>query len=277
MQAAAGAQRQYTVTRPPPTLAHLDLPTARKKKKTKGQASAAPKPYLALAPNPISTLTQEEIEAMASRSMVLPSTYVRTSKPSTSQVSATGPFAPAKKKKYAAGLLAPPAIMPGGQTARPRLQSSNSAGAVPRRSSERVETLARPERAERQERGDASRATSATPGLNESRRRPLDRTRSSDRLRDIGGNNASMMSLGHLGQIFGSDPMAQTPPAAPAPEPQQRRRRRVVRGEEGGRPRRPTVSSREEGRAMGLARGASMRRMNVWDGKYSPLRNQEYI
>ncbi|KAL7422718.1 hypothetical protein Q5752_002010 [Cryptotrichosporon argae] len=39
------------------------------------------------------------------------------------------------------------------------------------------------------------------------------------------------------------------------------RRRRVVSGTQ----RTLTVSSREEGRAMGLARGASMRRFNVWD------------
>ena len=42
-----------------------------------------------------------------------------------------------------------------------------------------------------------------------------------------------------------------------------------MRGETGGLARRPTVSSREEGRALGLARGASMRRLNIWDGESS--------
>lgn len=31
------------------------------------------------------------------------------------------------------------------------------------------------------------------------------------------------------------------------------------------------MSSREEGRAMGLARGASMRRVNVWDGMFASI------
>jgi hypothetical protein len=90
-----------------------------------------------------------------------------------------------------------------------------------------------------------------------------------------------MTSLGHLGRIMESDPPAtidergsgtQTPVAVPAT----RRRRRIVRGDGDGDgvggpgvSRRLTVSSREEGRAMGLARGASMRRLNVWDGRSS--------
>lgn len=60
--------------------------------------------------------------------------------------------------------------------------------------------------------------------------------------------NQSMASLGVLGRIMENDP-----------EP--RRRRRVVREER----QMPVVSSREEGRALGLARGASMRRLSVWD------------
>ena len=86
----------------------------------------------------------------------------------------------------------------------------------------------------------------------------------------MGAGNPSMTSLGQLGRIMETDPQAagddrnQTQTPAPA-----RRRRRIVRadGEEGqGVSRRLTVSSREEGRAIGLARGASMRRLNVWDG-----------
>lgn len=109
------------------------------------------------------------------------------------------------------------------------------------------------------------------------------RRRSEERLRDIGQVNASIVSLGQLGQILENDgsphpagaPLrddAATPtPAtmqaqqdAPAPAPR-RRRRTIVRRDE-GLIRRPTVTSREEGRALGLSRGASMRRVNVWDG-----------
>lgn len=59
---------------------------------------------------------------------------------------------------------------------------------------------------------------------------------------------------------------------APAVPAATRRRRRIVREVEDEGPgisRRLTVSSREEGRAIGLARGASMRRLNVWDGGLS--------
>lgn len=99
------------------------------------------------------------------------------------------------------------------------------------------------------------------------------RRRGEERLRDVGAVNASVTSLGQLGQILESDP---TDPssnqnqagAGGAAGPAQRRRQRIVRGETGGGlSRRLTVSSREEGRAMGLARGASMRRLNVWDGE----------
>ncbi|KAL1409866.1 hypothetical protein Q8F55_003865 [Vanrija albida] len=46
---------------------------------------------------------------------------------------------------------------------------------------------------------------------------------------------------------------------------QQRRRGRVVNQEGSSLARRLTVTSREEGRAIGLSRGASMRRVNLWD------------
>ena len=89
------------------------------------------------------------------------------------------------------------------------------------------------------------------------------RRRAEDRLRDLAAANASTSSLGQIGRILASD---QVPEEQSAP---QRRRRRIVRGETGGLARRPTVSSREEGRALGLARGASMRRLSVWDGESS--------
>jgi len=80
-----------------------------------------------------------------------------------------------------------------------------------------------------------------------------------------------MTSLGHLGRIMETDTI---PGDDRNPTPAPRRRRRIVREveEEGpGLNRRLTVSSREEGRAIGLARGASMRRLNVWDGQSSCL------
>jgi hypothetical protein len=68
-----------------------------------------------------------------------------------------------------------------------------------------------------------------------------------------------------------SDSPAEERTTTPAPAAT-RRRRRIVREVEEGEPagisRRLTVSSREEGRAIGLARGASMRRLNVWDGAF---------
>jgi hypothetical protein len=95
--------------------------------------------------------------------------------------------------------------------------------------------------------------------------------RRTDRLRQTGqghaAGNASMTSLGHLGRIMESDTQGQGEDRNPTPAP--RRRRRIVReveDEAAGLNRRLTVSSREEGRAIGLARGASMRRLNVWDG-----------
>lgn len=71
-----------------------------------------------------------------------------------------------------------------------------------------------------------------------------------------------MASLGVLGRIMESDPVQGTTEAAPA----QRRRRRVIRTD--ARVSQPPVSTAEEGRAIGLARGASMRRLSVWDGMF---------
>lgn len=86
----------------------------------------------------------------------------------------------------------------------------------------------------------------------------------------MGAGNPSMTSLGQLGRIMETDPQAAGDDRNQTQTPAPRRRRRIVRAdeEEGqGVSRRLTVSSREEGRAIGLARGASMRRLNVWDGK----------
>jgi len=110
-------------------------------------------------------------------------------------------------------------------------------------------------------------------GAGSSTSRPSEGRRRTDRLRQTGqghaAGNASMTSLGHLGRIMESDTPGQGDDRNPTPAP--RRRRRIVReveDEGAGLTRRLTVSSREEGRAIGLARGASMRRLNVWDGTY---------
>ena len=212
-------------------------------------------PYLAVAPCPVSSLSASRIDELATSSsrsqLVLPSSYIRSNQSSspapgrTAQgMNAAGQNEGGRRKGYAAGLLSPPAIMPGGQSLPPRVQGTFSPLQNPRkRSAERV-------------------GVGGTPDAGPSRRR------SEERLRDIGRINASMMSLGVLGQIMESDPATDPSPApTPAPAPQ-RRRRRIVRGDDGGgSQRRLTVSTREEGRALGVARGASMRRTNVWDGQ----------
>ena len=196
-----------------------------------------PTPYLALAPSPLTTVastpTPYTFPTTTQSSLVLPSTYKRGKQSplslAPSNSSNAGPST--SRTGYAAGLLAPPTIMPGGQAAPPRVQGgAEPALGARRRSAERV-------------------------GVGGSRRE--------DRLRNMESANASMSSLGQLGQILESEQM---PEEQNAPLPQ-RRRRRIVREESGGLTRRPTVNSREEGRALGLARGASMRRLNVWDGR----------
>ncbi|OCF39810.1 hypothetical protein I317_06362 [Kwoniella heveanensis CBS 569] len=159
------------------------------------------------------------------------------------------------RPKYVTNLLSPPAIIPGGTSSTPRIQAQPPANPR-RRSGER-------------ERGGGPRTR-----------------RSEERLRDLVNVNASLTSLGQLGRILESDPTSnagerERERGRPEEEEEQeaglaqareavqqanRRRRRIVRGENGtGVVRRLTVSSREEGRAIGLARGASMRRTNVWD------------
>jgi hypothetical protein len=191
-----------------------------------------PQPYLALAPSPLHYITApvtHQNPAPSRTPLVLPSTWRRTEEAERAKT----PKPPSKPRKgYAAGLLAPPTVVPGGQAATPRvLATGESSGIVPvviRRTS-REQLRPRP----------------GEEGL-----RPL-------------RGNASVLSLGQLGQIMEADPVVETPENTP-----QRRRRRIVRGEDGGTvARRLTVTSREEGRALGLARGASMRRLNVWDGE----------
>ena len=209
-------------------------------------------------------LSQSRIDELAGAprpSMVLPSSYTRSSPyPANSSAGpsreAAQPSPNPRRRKYAAGLLSPPAIMPGGTSATPRIQGQSSPLVAPlnprRRSADRVGV------------GGATQPVVLPAG---GRSGMATRQRSSDRLREVGQANPSMMSLGHLGQILESDPTQ--PAAAPANDREERgegrRRRRVVR-EDGTLRRRLTVTTREEGRALGVARGASMRRTNVWDG-----------
>lgn len=220
------------------------------------ESGPIPQPYLALAPKPLSTISRSYSQTLAASNLVLPSSFRR---PATASSSAnvvgtsSGDAGPStsrnrerERERFANGLLAPPTIRAGGS-------STPNAG-----------------------RRERERDRPVSPGnVNNSgagRRRV-------DRVRGLGAGNPSMTSLGHLGRIMESDPPAtidergigtQTPAAVPTT----RRRRRIVRGDGDGDgvggpgvSRRLTVSSREEGRAMGLARGASMRRLNVWDGR----------
>ncbi|RSH85172.1 hypothetical protein EHS25_004979 [Saitozyma podzolica] len=181
-----------------------------------------PQPYLAVAPAPVSTISRSALNELASASqtqLILPSSYTRSRNarasvpdgetPGLASTSTSPPplQAPAPRRGYAAGLLAPPSIMPGGSSAIPRIQGDGPTPQIPRRRS-------------------AERILESDP----------------------------------------TDPASNQAGAGGAAGPAQRRRQRIVRGETGGGlSRRLTVSSREEGRAMGLARGASMRRLNVWD------------
>ncbi|KAK8850395.1 hypothetical protein IAR55_004313 [Kwoniella newhampshirensis] len=210
-----------------------------------------PRPYLALAPSPVSTLSPSAIDQLASAAqLVLPSSYLRSSnspsatfndagagpsRPTTASGNAVGAGNGGRRSRYAAGLLSPPTIVPGGSSSTPRIQGQQVPANPRRRSADRDR-----------------------PGQ-------LSVRRSEERLRNLHQANPSMSSLGQLGQIFESGRLPDMPEEERPVTSQQRRRRRIVRNEAGGLTRRPTVSSREEGRALGLARGASMRRTNVWD------------
>lgn len=227
-------------------------PRKKPKTTTPGPFSAAapiiqgpiPQPYLALAPSSVTSFTASTpytFPTPARSTLVLPSNYKR-GKPSSASLTSSTPSntGPSNlRNQYGAGLLAPPTIMPGGQSAQPRIQ-----------------TVAAPPQT-------ARRRTAERVGVGG--------RRSEDRLRDVAVANASMSSLDQVPQIQETERIqeetveALAPAQTPAQQPQ-RRRRRIVRGEEGGLTRRLTVTTREEGRALGLARGASMRRLNVWDG-----------
>ncbi|TYJ55619.1 hypothetical protein B9479_003651 [Cryptococcus floricola] len=193
-----------------------------------------PRPYLVRAPSPISNTPHNRLAEM-----LLPSSFTRPQEGPSAQIlggaavgaGGSGRERVQKKKKasrYAQGLLAPPSIVPGGVPAAPRVQHQQL----------------------RDRRRGEDRLGRHAGG-----------TTSQTRLQDLPAGNPSQTSLGHLATILGADPVAAEQDPAPA-----RRRRRIVRGEEEeGLRRRVTVSSREEGRALGVARGASMRRRNVWD------------
>ncbi|OXG34213.1 hypothetical protein C367_00821 [Cryptococcus neoformans Ze90-1] len=248
-----------------------------------------PRPYLALAPSPISSMSPS-----AADRMILPSHFIRQSQvqsqsqghqvqpaaeagpgPSTSTFtlnaagSSVQPQAHAqaepqgkgkgkekgkkKRTRYASGLLSPPAVVPGGTPGVPRVQVYSQPG----------------KRRNRNPNAGAETAGIRTgAGLGVSRDGP---SASRTRLDTLQTHNPSQISLGQLGQVLNSDPASYDTPGEPPQQAQQpqRRRRRVVTGdtneEGGGLRRRLTVSSREEGRALGVARGASMRRRNLWD------------
>lgn len=277
----------------PPPLLNMRSPNrlARKpRKKPRSSTQPAvkgpiPTPYLAVAPSPVSSLSQSRIDQLAgasTRPMILPSSFSRPrASPLASGTASPGPSRPStaiglvgtataapKRKGYAAGLLAPPTIMPGGTVAMPRIQGRNEASPADnrRRSTDRLNSSGA---------GQIVTISSQAVNTGGGAGTMATRRRSEERLRDIGQVNASMMSLGHLGQILETDPASIIEPVREEVEtnPTGRRRRRVVRGEQ-GLARRPTVSSREEGRALGIARGASMRRTNVWDGEPPPFYSQ---
>ncbi|WWC72444.1 uncharacterized protein I206_106406 [Kwoniella pini CBS 10737] len=264
---------------------------AKARKKPKVSPSPTPRsgpiptPYLALAPTPISSLSSSTIDQLAatasSSNLILPSSFIRSSQHkrnkstpnlreeggneeagsssnvnrNTSDVVYNRPMSgqgqTTRPQKYVTSLLSPPMIIPGGTSATPRIQGSGNTPQLPpntrRRSSEQREQR-------------------------ELRERAANRRRSQERLRDLVNGNPSLTSLGQLGQILESGQLPEDNEdehglsrAQQDVQQAQRRRRRIVRGEGAGVARRLTVSSREEGRAIGLARGASMRRTNVWD------------
>lgn len=225
-----------------------------------------PQPYLARAPKPISSFSSTRLDAQlpTSSHLVLPSSYRR---PATAQGTiSTGDAGPStarnrdrdREQRFANGLLAPPAIRAGANTShRNRPVSPSGAAGAPT-------------------------PAAAAPAPTAGRRRQMERNQA---IRGLGAGNPSMTSLGHLGRILEADPTVAAIPeerisgtgqaqgqGQGVTAPNTRRRRRIVRGDEDspGVSRRLTVTSREEGRAIGLARGASMRRLNVWDGELLP-------
>lgn len=181
-----------------------------------------------------------------------------------------------KRTRYASGLLAPPAVVPGGTPGVPRVQVYSQPG---KRRNRSTANLGGGGGGGGAGSGTEAAGTRMGVGLGRDRDGPFaSRTRLDTTLRT---HNPSQISLGQLGQVLNSDPSSsydtsgepsqQTQQQQQQQQPQ-RRRRRVVTGdnneENRGTRRRLTVSSREEGRALGVARGASMRRRNLWDGAF---------
>lgn len=278
------------IPNPTPGSTPMSIPMAMGGGEREREERPIPRPYLALAPSPISSMSPS-----AADRMILPSHFIRQSQvqsqsqghqvqpaaeagpgPSTSTFtlnaagSSVQPQAHAqaepqgkgkekgkkKRTRYASGLLSPPAVVPGGTPGVPRVQVYSQPG----------------KRRNRNPNAGAETAGIRTgAGLGVSRDGP---SASRTRLDTLQTHNPSQISLGQLGQVLNSDPASYDTPGEPPQQAQQpqRRRRRVVtgdtNGEGGGLRRRLTVSSREEGRALGVARGASMRRRNLWDGAF---------
>ncbi|WVQ70603.1 hypothetical protein IAR50_000122 [Cryptococcus sp. DSM 104548] len=227
----AGPARKPKKKRPPSPLPPSTSPTPGPST-SQDLLRPVPRPYLARAPSPISNTPHNRLAEM-----VLPSSFPRPQPGPSTQI-LEGAAAPAGRDGTA-----------GPARGQKKKKGSRYAQGL----------LAPPSIVP----GGVPAAPRVQHQQNRDRRRGEDRlgrhaggTTSQTRLQEL--PNQSQTSLGHL--ILGSDPVAveQDPPP--------RRRRRIVRGEgEEGLRRRVTVSSREEGRALGVARGASMRRRNVWD------------
>ncbi|WOO78785.1 RING-H2 finger protein ATL5 [Vanrija pseudolonga] len=189
----------------------------RTRKKAKARDGPVPEPYLALAPRPL--LATPPAPDPVTANLILPSTYVRRTRPSSagpsSNAHAPSPNWPAQQ--YAAGLLAPPAIMP-------RRQGGAAAPTPPPQ--------------QQQQRGGYAANWASPPAI-------------------MPGGSAASSSM-QTGRSVAR-------PGIPGERAQRRRGGRVVNQEGSSLARRLTVTSREEGRAIGLSRGASMRRVNLWD------------
>ncbi|WVO17486.1 hypothetical protein L204_105178 [Cryptococcus depauperatus] len=216
---------------------------------TMAEERPVPQPYLAVAPSPVSSISQTTLD-----SMVLPSNYARHSRREaesfalgTATVNAehrsSRPGASRGKKRrsrYVSGLLAPPAIIPGGILGTPRVQSHQGS--------------------RRRERPFQTDTTIHSGAAGERSDTSLD----GGRLNELSVMNTSQTSLGRGAQTNNQEILEEPLGYGFVAAEQPRRRRRIVGGQdESGLHRR--VTSREEGRALGIARGASMRRRNVWD------------
>ncbi|GMK54352.1 hypothetical protein CspeluHIS016_0109380 [Cutaneotrichosporon spelunceum] len=161
--------------------------------------------------------------------LILPSDYVRSPRPQlTSNASGVG-------RSYAANFVSPPTIMAMPTPPRP------SPSPMPGPSRGYAANLLSP--------------PAIMPGGRPNE--PLRYGRTSSRGRLGSHPNVSQSSL--------TSPNPNPSEAERAEAPRARRRLRAVQESIRRRPRADTVSTVEEGRALGLARGASMRRFNVWD------------